>query len=75
MSLQIICQNCMSSECALLRQYLLELLKYCSFSTVVLQYQYQGFSIVLQYKTARLVHPWSQGGILRDVRDISPEMA
>jgi hypothetical protein len=25
--------------------------------TVVLQYQYHGFSIVLQYKTARLVHP------------------
>ena len=33
------------------------LLKYCSLSTVVLQYQYQGFGIVLQYKTARLVHP------------------
>jgi hypothetical protein len=27
------------------------------FFKVVLQYQYQGFSIVLQYKTATLVHP------------------
>jgi hypothetical protein len=33
----------------------LVLLKYCSISTVVLEYQYQGFSIVLQYKTARRV--------------------
>jgi hypothetical protein len=31
---------------------------YCSFSTAVLQYQYQGLCIVLQYKTARLVHPY-----------------
>ena len=31
---------------------------YCRFLTAVLQYQYQSFSIVLQYKTARLVHPW-----------------
>ena len=38
----------------------LVLLEYCSFSKVVLQYQYQGFSIVLQYKTARLVHPWRE---------------
>ena len=30
---------------------------YCSISTEVLQYQYQGFSIVLEYETARLVHP------------------
>jgi hypothetical protein len=42
----------------LIRQICLVLLEYCSFSKVVLQYQYQNFSIVLQYKTARLVHPW-----------------
>jgi hypothetical protein len=43
---------------ALIGQIFLVLLEYCSFS--LLQYQYQGFSIVLQYKTARLVQPWSQ---------------
>jgi hypothetical protein len=48
----------MNSANALIRQIFLVLLEYCSFSKVVLQYQYQGFSIVLQYKTARLVHPW-----------------
>jgi hypothetical protein len=37
----------------------LVLFQYCSFFTVVLQYQYQNFGIVLQYKTARLVHPCS----------------
>ena len=48
----------MSSARALTRQTFLVLPEYCSFSKVVLQYQYQGSSIVLQYKTARLVHPW-----------------
>jgi hypothetical protein len=47
----------MSSGRALVRQIFLVLLEYCLFSKVVLQYQYQSFSIVLQYKTARLVHP------------------
>ena len=47
----------MSSAHTLIRQNFLVLPEYCSFSKVVLQYQYQGFSIVLQYKTARLVHP------------------
>jgi hypothetical protein len=42
----------------LIRQVCLVLLEYCLFAKVVFQYQYQGFSIVLQYKTARLVHPW-----------------
>ena len=48
------------SICArtLIRQIFPVLFEYCSFSKVVLQYQYQGSSIVLQYKTARLVHPW-----------------
>jgi hypothetical protein len=49
---------CKSSARALITQIVLVLLEYCSFSKVALQYQYQGFSIVLQYKTARLVHPW-----------------
>ena len=47
----------MSSAHTLIRQNFLVLPEYCSFSKVVLQYQYQGCSIVLQYKTARLVHP------------------
>ena len=47
----------MSSVRTLIRQIFLVLLEYCSFSNSVLQYQYQGFSIVLQYKTARLVQP------------------
>ena len=38
---------------------------YCAgiaqFSTVVLKYQYQDFSIVFQYNTARFVHPWIWG--------------
>ena len=42
----------------------LVLLEYCLFPKVVLQYQYQGFSIVLQYKTARLVHPCTIYGLL-----------
>ena len=50
----------MTSACALLRQMFLVLLEYCSFFKVVLQYQYQSFSIVLKYKTARLVHPCHQ---------------
>ena len=49
----------MSSAHALTRQTCLVLPEYCLFSKVVLQYQYQGSSIVLQYKTERLVHPWS----------------
>jgi hypothetical protein len=47
----------MSSARALILQKNLGLLEYCSFSKVVLHYQYQSFNIVLQYKTARLVHP------------------
>jgi hypothetical protein len=47
----------MSSANALRCTICLVLLQYCSFSTQVLQYQYQSFSILLQYKTARLVHP------------------
>jgi hypothetical protein len=48
----------MSSARTLIRQHFLVLLEYCSLSKAVLQYQYQGSSIVLQYKTGRLVHPW-----------------
>ena len=48
----------MSSAHASHCQICLVLLQYCSFSTLVLQYQYQSFSIVLQYKTAIIVHPW-----------------
>ena len=55
-------QNRMNSSCAFLRHNFVVLFKYWSFSTVVLQYQYQGFGIVFQYKTARLVHPWRGHG-------------
>ena len=59
----------MYSVRALIRQMSLVLLEYCSFSKVVLQYQYQGFSIVLQYKTARLVHPWILGASVNFVAE------
>ena len=55
----------MSSACTLIRQTFLVLLEYCYFSKLVLQYQYQGFSIVLQYKTARLFHPCMVGVVLK----------
>jgi hypothetical protein len=55
----------MISAHALTRQTCLVLPEYCLYSKVVLQYQYQGSSIVLQYKTARLVHPCS-GAVLSD---------
>ena len=48
----------MGSAGTLLWQFILVLPEYCTFSKVVIQYQYKGFSIVLQYKTARLGHPW-----------------
>ena len=43
-----------SSARTLIRQIFLVLLVYCSFSKVVLQYQYQGFSIVLHGRSWRL---------------------
>ena len=39
-----------------------------------LQYQYQGFSIVLQYKTARLVHPWDPVVIREEMDYDVPEL-
>jgi hypothetical protein len=59
---------CMSSARAFTRKTFPVLPENCSFSKVVLQYQYQRYSIVLQYKTARLVHPWC--GCLFDTNNI-----